>query len=48
MVGNDVFLAVLKPAGRTWLLVRGTDDEIAITDDTEVWGIVTSIVRQAI
>lgn len=48
MVANEVFLAVLKPAGPSWVLVRGIDDEVAITDDTEVWGIVTSIVREAV
>ena len=48
MGAGEVFLAVLKKSGPTWHLVRATGDDIEITDDTEVWGIVTSIVRQAV
>ena len=45
---GEVFLAVLKRTGPTWHLVRAAGDEIEITEDVEVWGIVTSIVRQAV
>jgi DNA polymerase V len=48
MTSGEVFLAVLKRTGQHWLLVRADGTEQEITDDTEVWGIVTSIVRQAI
>jgi DNA polymerase V len=48
MAAGEVFLAVLKRTGPTWHLVRGAGDEIEVTDDMEVFGIVTSIVREAI
>jgi DNA polymerase V len=48
MGAGEVFLAVLKRTGPTWHLVRAAGDEIEITEDLEVWGIVTSIVRQAL
>jgi DNA polymerase V len=48
MTAGDVFLAVLKRRGPVWHLIRGIDEEVVLTDDTEVWGIVTSIVRQAV
>lgn len=48
MGAGEVFLAVLKRTGPTWHLVRAGGDDIAVTEDIEVWGIVTSIVRQAI
>ena len=48
MTAGEVFLAVLKKTGPNWHLERGGDQEVPVTDDTEVWGIVISIVRQAI
>lgn len=48
MAAGEVFLAVLKRTGPTWHLIRGADQEMEVTDDTEVWGIVTSIVREAL
>jgi DNA polymerase V len=48
MGAGEVFLAVLKRTGPNWHLVRATGDDLELTDDTEVWGIVTSIVRQAV
>lgn len=47
MGAGEVFLAVLKRTGPTWHLVR-TAGEVEITEDIEVWGIVTSIVREAV
>jgi len=46
MTGGEVFLAILKRTGPTWHLVRGTDQELELGDDAEVWGIVTAIVRE--
>jgi DNA polymerase V len=46
MAGGEVFLAVLRKNAGTWFLARGNGQEIAVTEDTEVWGIVSSIVRQ--
>lgn len=48
MGAGEVFLAVLKRTGPTWHLVRAAGDDIPITEDIEVWGIVISIVRQAV
>jgi len=48
MAAGEVFLAVLKRTGSGWLLVRRLGEEVEVTDDTEVWGIVTAIVRQAV
>jgi DNA polymerase V len=48
MAAGEVFLAVLKRTGSTWHLLRSTGDEIEVTGDLEVFGIVTSIVREAI
>ena len=48
MASGEVFLAVLKRTGAAWHLIRGADQEMEVTDDTEVWGIVTSIVREAV
>jgi len=48
MAAGEVFLAVLKRTGPTWHLVRSAGDEVKVTDDMEVWGIVTSIVREAV
>lgn len=48
MAAGEVFLAVLKRTGPIWHLVRGADHEIEVTEDTEVWGIVTSIVRERV
>lgn len=48
MAAGEVFLAVLRRTGPTWRLVRSSDSEIEVTEDTEVWGIVTSIVREAV
>lgn len=48
MAAGDVFLAILKKTGPTWHLIRALGDEMEVTEDTEVWGIVTSIVREAI
>jgi DNA polymerase V len=48
MTAGEVFLAVLKRTGPTWQLIRSDGGEQEVTDDTEVWGVVTSIVRQAL
>ncbi|OAI44323.1 hypothetical protein AYO42_00830 [Rhizomicrobium sp. SCGC AG-212-E05] len=48
MAAGEVFLAVLGRRGSTWHLVRSIGDEVEITGDVEVWGIVTSIVREAV
>ena len=48
MSAGEVFLAVLKRSGSFWHLIRNTGDEISLTDDAEVWGVVTAIVRQSI
>lgn len=48
MAAGEVFLAVLKRSGATWFLVRSLGDEVEVTGDVEVWGIVTSIVREAV
>ncbi|OAI44274.1 hypothetical protein AYO42_04970 [Rhizomicrobium sp. SCGC AG-212-E05] len=48
MAAGEVFLAVLKRTGPTWHLVRGGGGEIEVTGDLEVFGIVTSIVREAV
>ena len=48
MGGGEVFLAVLKRRGAMWHLVRASGDDVEVTEDMEVWGIVTSIVRQAV
>jgi len=46
MAAGEVFLAVLKRSAGAWFLLRGQGDELPVTEDTEVWGIVSSIVRQ--
>ena len=46
MAYGETFLAVLKRTGPTWHLVRSDGCELAVTDDTEVWGIVTSVIRE--
>lgn len=46
MAAGEVFLAVLERKGATWLLVRAMGKEVEVAGDVEVWGIVTSIVRQ--
>jgi DNA polymerase V len=48
MTAGEVFLAVLKKSGPFWLLVRSGGDEMPVGDDTEVWGIVTAVVREAV
>jgi DNA polymerase V len=48
MAGGEVFLAVLQRHGPGWLLSRCAGDPVEVTEDTEVWGIVTSIVREAV
>jgi len=48
MSRGEVFLAILKRTGPLWHLVRANGDEQEIAEDTEVWGIVTAIVRQAL
>ena len=48
MAAGEVFLAILRRAGSTWHLVRSAGDEIEVADDLEVFGIVTSIVREAV
>ena len=48
MAGGEVFLAVLQRCGPGWHLVRSFGEPIEVTEDTEVWGIVTSIVREAV
>jgi DNA polymerase V len=48
MAGGEVFLAVLQRRGPGWHLIRNAGEAVEVTDDTEVWGIVTSIVRQAV
>lgn len=48
MTSGEVFLAVLKRAGPSWQLIRANGEEEAIGDDTEVWGIVTAIVRETV
>lgn len=48
MAAGEVFLAVLKRTGPNWYLVREAGNELEVTGDLEVFGIVTSIVREAI
>jgi DNA polymerase V len=48
MAAGEVFLAVLGRRGPTWHLVRSHGNEVEVTDNTEVWGIVTSIVRETV
>jgi DNA polymerase V len=48
MTAGEVFLAVLTRSGAFWRVVRAGGEELALADDTEVWGIVTAIVRQAV
>lgn len=48
MASGETFLATLKQTGPTWHLVRRGGLEVALTEDTEVWAIVTSIVREAV
>jgi SOS-response transcriptional repressor LexA len=48
MAGGEFFLAVLQRRGLGWLLIRSAGNPVEVTEDTEVWGIVTSIVRQAV
>lgn len=48
MDGGEVFLAVLQRRGLGWLLARSLGEPVEVTEDTEVWGIVTSIVREAV
>lgn len=46
MTSGEVFLAVLQRTGPTWHLIRANGEEQPTTEDTEVFGIVTSVVRQ--
>jgi DNA polymerase V len=48
MTSGEVFLAVLKRSGLSWHLIRANGDEFILSDDTEVWGIVTAIVRESL
>lgn len=48
MASGEVFLAILQRRGLGWHLVRSVGDSVEVTDDTEVWGIVTSIVREEV
>ena len=48
MMGGDTFLSVLKRSGASWLLVRGNGEEVPLSDDTEVWAVVTAIIREAV
>ncbi|MES2256553.1 MAG: S24 family peptidase [Pseudomonadota bacterium] len=48
MAAGEVFLAVLRRSGAHWRLVRGSGEDLPLADDTEVWGVVTAIVRESI
>lgn len=48
MAGGEVFLAILERRGTGWTLLRSGGEPVEVTEDTEVWGIVVSIVRQAV
>lgn len=48
MTAGEVFLAVLKRSGPSWLVVRAGGAEIAVAGDIEVWGIVTACVRESV
>ncbi len=47
MSAGEVFLAVLQRSGPAWAFIRAGGEEAVITDDMEVWGIVTASVREA-
>jgi hypothetical protein len=47
MTSGEVFLAVLQRTGPMWHLIRANGEEQPMAEDTEVFGIVTSVVRQA-
>lgn len=48
MASGEIFLGVLKRTGPTWHILRGADQEVELTEDAEVFGIVTSIVRESV
>ncbi len=48
MTAGEVFLAVLRRSGPHWWLVRSSGEDLPLADDTEVWGVVTAIVREAV
>lgn len=48
MMGGETFLAVLKRSGPSWWLIRSNGQELPLSDDTEVWAVVTAIVRQTV
>lgn len=46
MNAGDVYLAVLKRRGLSWAVVRSDGQEVEVSGDVEVWGIVTACVRE--
>lgn len=48
MTSGEIFLAILKRTGPTWHLIRADGREHEVTEDTEVWGVVTAVVRQGV
>jgi len=47
-MGGETFLAVLKRSGPAWWLIRSNGQELPLSDDTEVWAVVTAIIRQTV
>lgn len=48
MTSGEIFLAILKRTGPAWHLVRADGRELELAEDTEVWGVVTAVVRQGV
>lgn len=48
MIGGDVILATLKRRDDGWYLLPSSGDPLQVTDQVEVWAIVTALVRSPV